>query len=82
LPKKLKGIRSLAFGMGLRPDLAAQAHVRFEDAKTASEFEARAQAKLAVTKVAMAVTQEWVMLSMPGGAYADGMAVVLGLFDR
>jgi len=82
LPKRLKGIRALAIGLTLRPDLAAQANIRFPDATAAGEFEAKAKPKLAETKIGMAVEKDWVALDLPEGSSANGVPAVLGLFDR
>ena len=82
LPKRLKGIRALALGLTLRPDLAAQANIRFPDAKAAGEFEAKAKTKLAETKIGIAVEKDWVALDLPGASFANGVPAVLGLFDR
>lgn len=82
LPKRLKGIRSLALGLTLRPDLAAQANIRFPDAKAAGEFEAKAKPKLAETKIGMEAQKDWVALDLPGASFANGVPVLLGLFDQ
>lgn len=82
LPKRLKGIRSLALGLTLRPDLAAQANIRFPDAKAAGEFEAKAKPKLAETKIGMEAQKDWVALDLPGASFANGVPAILNLFDR
>ena len=82
LPKRLKGIRALAIGLTLRPDLAAQANIRFPEAKAAGEFEAKAKTKLAETKIDMALEKDWVALGLPGVSFANGVPAILNLFDK
>ena len=82
LPKRLKGIRAIALGLTLRPELAAQGSVRFADPKAAGEFETRAKPKLAETKIAMERDEEWVSLTMPGVSFANGIPAILGLFEK
>ena len=82
LPKRLKGTRALAIGLTLRPDLAAQVNIRFHDSKAAGEFEAKAKLKLAETKIGLALEKEWIALELPGTSFANGVPVLMGLFDK
>ena len=78
----MKGIRAIALGLTLRPELAAQGSVRFADPKAAGEFETRAKPKLAETKIAMEGDEEWVSLTMLGVSFANGIPAILGLFEK
>lgn len=82
LPKRLTGIRAVAVGLTLTPDLAAQANVRFADPIAAGEFEARSKPKLADTRIAMGLDREWVTLALPGVSFANGIPALLKLFDK
>ncbi len=82
LPRRLQGVRALALGLTLRPDLMAQAEVRLADAKAAGEFAAQATPKLADTRIELQAEQEWVTVRMPGATFANGAPGVLALFGR
>lgn len=81
IPKRLKGVRAVAIGLPLRPDLGAVASVRFADANAAQAFDAKSRPKLAGLPMELAVEKEWVTVQMPESSFAAGVPAALSLFD-
>jgi len=80
-PKRLKGMRALALGLTLRPDLNGVMAVRLADAAAAAEFDARAKAKLGGPDTMFAVDNDWRTVQVAGSSFANGVPSGLALFD-
>ncbi len=81
VPKRLKGIRALASGLALRPDLTLILAVRLADAEAIREFEAKARTSLAGPNTEMTAENEWRTFRVTGVTAAEGLPGIRALFD-
>ena len=87
LPKRLKGIRSLAIGwmpdqMAGGPLMTMNGVVRFADAKMATEFVARAEPKFDKDNLSIASEREAVRVQAKASFLVEVMPNIIEIFDR